>query len=240
MALLFENEKDVPKLDLKNADKMLGYIFEEAKVEPNTVPMSELESYSNYRMERYTLQRAVLILAMAIFIALPLMFVLPNFSVSPKTESVRGLPEYEIKVTTFFNVKKVTAVIGNETLPVYEVDGHTYTVEPIQNGTMTVTVELFNGQRASEKVSVNSVDNLAPEITSSLIAGNDVTLYLNDKGIGVDYDNIYAYRNDEKIYPDEINEKDGYVLFNDMEAGDAIYIFDYLENTLVVRISRQE
>jgi len=240
MAFIFDKDRNMPKLDSKHADKMLKYIFEEAEVEPNSIPMAELESYSNYRMERYTLQRVILIIALIVFIGLPSMFVLPDFTVAAKNESVRGLPVYEIDVTTMFKVKRVTAIVGGEVLPVYEVDGHKYTVEPIANGTMTVTVELFNGQSTEKKVSVSTVDNVAPEISKSSADNTSITLYLKDKGIGVDYDNVYAERDGEKIYPVVVDPQKGYVTFEGMDAGDVIYVMDYLENKLVIRVSRRK
>ncbi|MCR5468872.1 MAG: hypothetical protein K6F37_07925 [Lachnospiraceae bacterium] len=239
MTSFFENNKNVPSLDSEHADKMLGYIFEEADVEPNTIPMSELEAYSNYRMEKFTLQRIILIIALAVFIALPMLFVLPQFTVTTKNDTVRGLPEYTINISTRLKVSSVTAVIGGESLPVYEVDSNKYTVEPIFNGTMTVTVELFNGQKAERQVGVSTVDSVAPQVLGSEIEGKNIKVFLKDKGIGVDYDNVYAIRNEERIEPAETNSREGFALFEGMQAGDVIYAKDYLENTLVIRVSSQ-
>ena len=64
-------EKD-PKLDALAATKLLENVFEECNVEPNTVPMEALSAYSGYRKERFFLQRLILVIAIVLFMLLPL------------------------------------------------------------------------------------------------------------------------------------------------------------------------
>ena len=63
-----------PQLDLDDASKILENIFAANQVEPNTIPLDVLTAYSNYRKERFSLQRTVLVVVMVLFLLLPFLF----------------------------------------------------------------------------------------------------------------------------------------------------------------------
>lgn len=50
-----------PELDEKAASQMLGNIFDACEVEPTSVPLTVLTSYSNYRKERFLFQKILLV-----------------------------------------------------------------------------------------------------------------------------------------------------------------------------------
>ena len=60
--LFHKSKKNQPALDDATADLMLGNIFDACEKERNTVPLSVLTSYSNYRKERFLLQKVILLI----------------------------------------------------------------------------------------------------------------------------------------------------------------------------------
>ena len=65
----------VSQLDLEIASQILEQVFEANDMELNSISLEALASYSNYRKERFTLQRTILVIIMALFILLPLLFI---------------------------------------------------------------------------------------------------------------------------------------------------------------------
>ncbi|MDY5607379.1 MAG: hypothetical protein SPF55_05870, partial [Lentihominibacter sp.] len=63
--------KNKEELNSDVADQMLQNIFNICEVEPNTVPLDNLKSYSNYRKDRFFLQKVILVIVMLLFLALP-------------------------------------------------------------------------------------------------------------------------------------------------------------------------
>ena len=62
------NSKKAPEivLDQDIASKILENVFQDNQVEPNSIPLEVLTSYSNYRKERFALQRTILIIMMVL------------------------------------------------------------------------------------------------------------------------------------------------------------------------------
>ena len=71
-----------PELDESTASQMLENIFDACEVEPNTVPLSVLKSYSNYRRERFLLQKVLLVIILLFFCMVPLLFIAPNMQLN--------------------------------------------------------------------------------------------------------------------------------------------------------------
>ena len=77
-------KSSVPQLDIEAAGRILAQAFEANQMELNTIPLEVLASYSNYRRERFTLQRTILVIIMTLFLLLPFLFVPPfPFRFSP-------------------------------------------------------------------------------------------------------------------------------------------------------------
>ena len=72
---------DIPALDDQIAKQMLENIFEACDMESNKIPLEVLTSYSNYRRERFALQRLVLVVIMVLFFLLPVLFIAPKISI---------------------------------------------------------------------------------------------------------------------------------------------------------------
>ena len=76
-----------PVLDESLASQMLENIFDACEVEPNTVPLSVLTSYSNYRRERFLLQKVLLVIILLFFCLAPLMFIAPDIDLNLKDQT---------------------------------------------------------------------------------------------------------------------------------------------------------
>lgn len=233
--MLTENLKKPkgPELDEKTASQMLANIFDACEVEPNSIPLTVLTSYSNYRRERFLLQRIVLIIIMLFFCLVPLLFIAPDIQLNLKEEGSRNKPAYELVVDTFIPVSRITATINGSNIPVYEVADRTYSIEPTLNGTMTVTVTLKNRQFSSVTCEVDGVDTDSPVVISDKMADNQIYLYLSDPDSGIDYENISAMDIEGKEVKAAFYDEEGnYIVFDYPDKSLNIYIPDKMGNTL--------
>lgn len=232
--LFKKNKKNQPKLDDETAAVMLENIFEACDKEPNTVPLSVLLSYSNYRKDRFILQKALLLLVFLLFCMVPFLFVPPAFDVNASNIGSNRDPIYEIRVTTsLIPVDRVTATMGGHNIPVYETDNHVYQVQPEANGELLITVTLSNHQSNTHSIIVEDVDVHAPMLLSNRKEGDTIHLYVEDKDSGIDYTSIYAVDHlGGKFYPLSTNPQTGEIVFDYPADPLNIYISDNAENTL--------
>lgn len=236
--LAYKKEPE-PILDMEIASKILENVFKKADVEPNTIPLEVLTSYSSYRKERFALQRTVLIAIMVLFLLLPLLFISPSFTLTALNgESYTAAPAYEVAVDTFMPVSRITATIGRRNIPVYEVDAHKYSIEPSINGQMKVTVTLINHQQATHYIKVENVDVEAPVIVSNDSDGENVYLNLSDAGSGINFKEVKAIDTKGNIVkPVYCDESTGRIGFTYPEDSLNVYITDYAGNTLQLALT---
>lgn len=225
-------------IDLETAGKILENVFEKSQVEPNSVPLEVLTSYSSYRKERFALQRTALIVIMVLFLLLPMLFIAPSFTLEEPEDEYNSSPVYTVTVDNVLPIARVTASIDGHNVPVYEVDAHVYSIEPAINGRMTVTVTLFNQQTLTKYVDVGNVDTEAPVLVSNDSDNENIYLNLSDADSGINFDDIKAV--DSKgntIAPIYCDESVGRVGFTYPEDSMNVYISDYAGNTLQLVIS---
>lgn len=229
--------KKKPTLDVAEAEAILRLVFIDCGETPDTTPMEELTNYSLYRKESFRLQRTVLLTALIMFALVPTFFVQPTFQTTYSPKGERGLPVYTIKVNSILPVKRVVAVLGNYRLPVYEVNDHEFTIEPTQNGTVALTVELFSGQSISGNLDVMNADVTTPRLLNYTHTDGEYELYLTDDGVGVDFDAIYATtQSGEIIYPESYDRQEGTVTFGDEAEGTRVCVPDYFDNVLKINL----
>lgn len=223
----------IPKLNKEEAAKILDQVFMDCYMDANSVPVEQLESYSNYRSERFMLQKIVAIIAMIFFLILPFLFINPSYTITELPRGERNLPVYQIHVSTLLPIQSVSAVLKGYSIPVYQEEKRTFTVEPIKNGNLTLRVTLFNKQYFEKTVKVTSVDDEHPVFEGSTTEGNDLYIYVSDADSGVDYYKIYAVtETGEIVYPTDFDETEGYIRFTDATAGMEIFVPDRIGNEL--------
>ena len=177
-----------PKMHLDIAGQLLEYLFFEAGIEPNNLPLDALEEYHHYRMNQLFIQRIALGVAVIFLLHTPLWFVTPDFSVVDTTD--HGIVTYEVNTSRWVNVKSVTAQMSNQLVPVTQSDKHSYIVKPTANGELFIQVTYFNNMVSDQAFQVTGVDRQAPVVEDSHLKEGVVTLVLSDDNSGVDYDAI--------------------------------------------------
>lgn len=226
------SRRGTSELTTLETSEILDAVFTSCGEEGNTVPMETISSYAVYRKERFTLQRSILAMALLVFMMLPLLFILPSYSVSVDETGSRGLPVYTVKVDSFLPVGRVLASIKDHALPVYEAGAREFTVEPTRNGDLDISVELINNQRVSSEHDVTTVDAEGPELVESNTGKDGFMLRVSDAGIGVDYREVYAVGASGAVhYPVTANEEEGILFAYPDETWD-VYIPDHIGNTL--------
>ena len=223
---------EATELTTLETSEILDSVFHACGDEGNSVPMETISSYAVYRKERFTLQRVIVAMALLVFMMLPLLFVLPSYTVTIEDTGTRGLPVYTVKVDSILPVGKVIAKISDHELPVYEAGAREFTVEPTRNGNMDISVELVNRQSVMTEHDVTAVDAEGPKLLGNKTMDDGFILKVEDSGIGVDYREIYAVSASGKVYyPVSASEEDGVVFEYPTEAWD-VYIPDHIGNNL--------
>lgn len=233
MTILKKNIEDQPELNLEQAGKILENVFEANHVEPNTIPLEVLTSYSNYRKERFSLQRLIIVIIMVLFLMMPFLFIPAEFTVQVNADAKDVNPTYTMKVTSPMAVKRINASIDGRNVPVYETDSHVYSIEPTVNGRMILTLTLLNNQTTTRYIDVKNIDLNAPTVVSSNVDNEQVYLYVSDEGSGVDYEHIEAVQTDGTVIkPSSFDKKSGCIVFSYPEDSLNIYIPDFAKNKL--------
>ena len=65
------SNSEIPKMDAASATRILENVFDECEMKPNSVPIEALSAYSSYRKERFALQKTIIVIAMILFLLLP-------------------------------------------------------------------------------------------------------------------------------------------------------------------------
>lgn len=229
-----------PQLDMDNANKILEKTFEANNMAPNTVSLDVLTSYSNYRRERFAMQRSVLVFMMILFLLLPFLFIAPYFSIDAEVGDNGMNPAYRIGVDTFMPVERVIASIDGHNIPVYEVDTHIYSIEPSMNGKMEITVTLVNRQTITKSVNVENVDLDAPVVISNNVDEKYLYLRVSDSGSGINYENIRGVSlSGAEVPPVSYDETTGQIIFAYPDESLNVYISDNADNTLQLILTVQ-
>lgn len=237
MKLPFFKKKDTPELGLDVAEQMLHHIFEACDFNPSTVPLEVLTSYSNYRRERYSMQRSVIVLFLVLFMLLPILFIASRITLNIRDIEALRNPVYDISVSTMIPVSQIQAEIDGRTVPIQETGSHQYVIQPNANGEMTITVTLLNQQVTTMAVNVNEVDNTRPALVFTNYDANYFYLFVTDSGTGVNYDAIRVTDDDGNGY--DVVSYDaltGCVMLDYPTADLNVIIPDFRENELRLRL----
>ena len=227
---IFSKKRYIPGLDQQAANRILGNVFDACNKEHNSVPLEVLESYSRYRRDRYLLQKIIIILVLIAFFLLPVLFIPPSLSLMQNPEDNS---KYEVGVKSFLPVRRVTAVIDNHNISVYEIDDDLYSIEPTSNGILTITVTLVNNRSSEKQISVTNIDTTAPVLVSNNHDGKLFYLYFSDPDSGVDYEKISAVdASGQNVDPVAMDQETGCVTYAYPKDSLNIFIPDKAGNQL--------
>lgn len=199
MKIPFKRAKAQHLLPLETAEHMLANVFTTCGREQNSVPLKTLSSYSNYRKERYSLQRTIIVIVLVLFLLLPLLFLAANVRVTLSNPDSGDNPIYTISVSTRIPIRQIQVQLENRNVPIYEITPNQYMVQPRGNGSMNVTVTLFNHQLTSVEIPIDSVDTRAPQLLSTEADEDYIHLYVTDHESAVDFDTVTITDPDGKI-----------------------------------------
>lgn len=223
-------------LNQELAGQMLSNIFDICEVEPNTVPLEELESYSNYRKDKFAVRKFLVVLIMILFLIIPLLFMSPTIMALKQVD--RANPSYVMSVESMLPVTSVSASIDGEKVPVYETGQREYSIEPSKVGEMLVTVKCINNQYVQKKIKVTNIDKTAPTVCSNRNADGKIYIYLEDDISGVDYSKIYAKDDSgSTVLPYSVSDESGLVVFKYPSSSINIFVPDKAGNTLQLLLS---
>ena len=165
----------------------------------NSVPLEALTSYSNYRKERYALQRTVILLMLLLFLLLPLLFFAAHIRVTLTNPDSGENPIYAISVGTKIPIRQIEARLDGQTVPLYEIAPGSYTAVPRSNGELSIRVSLLNRQITTASIHVLGADTAAPELLSTELGADCVMLYVSDADSGVDFAGISVTAEDGQL-----------------------------------------
>ena len=240
-----ERNNTIPKLSDDAASKLLANVFDACEREQSTIPLETLTSYSEYRREKHGLQKVLLVIILLLFIVLPFFFIAPQFTVANVLQEDGKKPVYEVRVSGFLPVDLVAASVDGHSLTVYETGDRTYSVEPEENGTLKVKVEFLTKQYTVKEIVVDGIDNEAPVLLSNELEGDNICFYVEDTGLGIDYEGIYALKNSDTdgtdpIYPVSCDAMSGKICFAYPEESINIFIPDRKGNRLQLVVTVAE
>lgn len=226
-----EQKIEIPRLSDDAANKLLANVFDTCLQDPNTIPLATLTSYTEYRRERHSLQKILLIIVLVIFLMLPLCFLSPDVSVTKSGLTAEGFPTYSIRVDSVMPIQSVVASMGDEGLVVSETADRTYSVVPHENGTLKVYVRAINMQYSVTDVPVEGVDIDPPVMISNNSDDGRLHLIVEDDGVGINYDGIYA-DGDTGFHVKPVSAADGEVIYDLPKGSLDVYIPDKNNNIL--------
>jgi len=192
--------KQTPLLPQATAEQILANVLAACRRVPNSVPLEALTSYSNYRKERYTLQRSLILLMLVLFLLLPLLFIAASISVTQVNTDSSENPVYAISVDTLIPIRQIEARLSGQTVPLYEVSPGSYTAVPRDNGDMQISATLINRQETSTSVRIERVDTDAPVLLSTEVGVDCIRFFLEDAGSGVDYASISITDDESRVH----------------------------------------
>ena len=217
---------------------ILDEVLEECSLEPRTVTLSKLQSYSEYRRERYSVQKTVLIAVLGLFCLVPFFFIAPRFETELVSPPEAETPVYEISLQSSFPVSSVTAELEGHQLVVTELGQGRYSVNPTRSGEMTICVKCINGQYNSETLTLENIDGSPPELIYYEKIEEALVLHLKDEGSGIDYSSAWGQlAGGSSLYPSSHNEAEGTISFPFPPEDLNIYISDLRGNTLQLVIT---
>lgn len=167
------------------AQQMLSNVFAACNREPNSVPLEALCSYSNYRKERYALQKSIIAVMMLLFLLLPLLFMAAEVQLVPMDVGEDN-PSYKVSVSGRIPIRQIQATMGERSVPIYELSSNEFMIQPRDNGELQVSVLLANRQESAARITVDAVDMDPPQLLSTRMDGDELCLYVQDSS-GVDF-----------------------------------------------------
>lgn len=190
MKFPFSSAQKSAELPPATAEQILSNVLDACKREQSSVPLEALISYSNYRKERYSIQRSLILLMLALFLLLPFLFMTAGVRIAQINPGSGENPVYAITVDALFPIRQIEARLNGQAVPLYELTPGSYTASPRANGDMQISATLVNRQETTASIAVEQVDTAPPVLLSTEVGASSIRFFVEDAGCGVDYANI--------------------------------------------------
>lgn len=237
----FKCQRRDPELSLADAEQILSNVLNACGRVLNSVPLETMVSYSNYRKERYVIQRTLIAAMLALFLLLPILFFAAEIRVHQTNIGENANPTYAISVSSWVPIFQIHAEMDGRTAPLYEISENEYMLQPHENGEARITVRLMNRQETTVTLDVDSVDGEAPQLISSDASGEYVYLYVNDADSGVDFEGIrVVYSDGKSAAPVGYNAQTGCVQLEYPQCALMVRIPDQRGNALQIKLKPAE
>ena len=219
-------------LDPAVADQMLSNIFDVCDYEGNTVPLTVLSSYKNYRKERNYLQRGIVTVILCLLLLMPILFVTPDVSVE-HMGTYQDRPAIWVGYHSLLPVKDVCAFSGEHRIPVQETQKGSFLIFPDRNGELSVEITLINGQTGRASIAVTDADLTPPKLLRSELKQDKLTIYFYDDSGKLNYEACHGKTLQGKtIWPLSYDEENMSVTFRYSLETLNIFVEDLQGNVL--------
>lgn len=225
-------------LPVEIAGQLLTNVFDACGYEQNSVPLEALTSYSNYRKQRFMLQRIALLSVIVLFVLLPMLFISANIVITLTSDEDNPVYNVSISSGLLMNVPvdRIVAQIDGKNVPLYETSDNEYIIKPGRNGDLTVSVSLINQQTDSVSLAVDSVDKSAPYLVSSENRMEGIELKVDDADNLVNYDDITVTDSDENKIPFSVNRETDTIIIPYPDEIYYVRVPDTRDNVLTIRL----
>ena len=163
------------------ANQILANVFAACGAEQNSVPLDTIMEYSNYRKERFVLQKGVIYVVLGVFLLLPTLFITGRVILS----HLGGTASYEVYTDSVIPIKEVNVSMDDHAVAGTDMGGGVYQLNPTHNGEMQVQIVLRNNQVIDATIEVTTVDEEAPQLVSSFFDESYYYLTVRDTGSGI-------------------------------------------------------
>ena len=189
-----------------------------------------------YRKERYSLQKAVLIIMMVLFLLLPVLFISAQIEISPMEGN-----RIAFHVSTKIPVSVIHAALDGAQIPVHEAGPRDFVIQPEGNGELEITAVLMNRQRTTAVYHVTTIDTQAPVLLRTETGNGKLYLYLSDEASELDRDSMLAVKEaDEKMIPVQWDSSRDCAVMDYPESAVRFSICDTAGNKLQLRLAPRE
>ena len=231
------NPTPVPPMDRGQAEELYQQIMPELGLEAKDE--SSRRTYHTFSVVRYRTPKVVKVLIVVLVLIMTLMMLIFPSPVTRISVNYADASEVLVNFNNgplgFFN--RVTALLNGIPVDLIHGDDKSYSVSLKKNGELSLISESPVGISDTQTVTIQGLDDVAPQVVRHLRDGDDIHIYFTDDDSGVDWDALSVTGADGEpadfeVYPDE-----GYVSVRFPEDALTLHVPDKAGNALSVVVN---
>lgn len=225
------NDTEIPSLDAQTANQLLNNVFTACDMTPSVIPVETLEFWGNYKKSSFNLGRFIAYIFTILLLLLPLMFFKPTIIAKRTNIESSSDAVYDIRIKTLLPVSRVSAELNGTPVALSKESSRKYIAKLTENGSMMITVQLFNGQIVTRTYKVSHLDTDKPDLIRSYSQNGLVYLEVLDAFSGINYDKIMG------LTPESYDTATGTIVFKIPDTPTTLTIPDNAGNELTLLLS---